>query len=140
MSNFTSRHLQEAVSSSSAPVVVNQVEYHPYLDQDVLLSTMEELGVALAAYCPVARGRTAKDPVLQDIGSRHGKSGAQVALRWLVQQGVVPLPRSSDPVHAAENLDLFGFRLSDEEMLRIRGLKDPDGRIIDPDENAPEWD
>jgi diketogulonate reductase-like aldo/keto reductase len=63
-----------------------------------------------------------------------------VALRWLVQQGVIPLPRSSNPAHAAENLDLFGFRLSDEEMMRVRGLKEPGGRIIDPDANAPEWD
>jgi diketogulonate reductase-like aldo/keto reductase len=140
VSNFTADLLEEARNHTVSPLAVNQVEYHPFLDQDALLESMEAMGVLLTAYCPVARGRTAEDPVLRRIGEDHGKTGAQVALRWLIQRGTVPLPRSSNPAHAEENLNVFDFHLSPDEMERIHGLHDPKGRIINPNENAPSWD
>jgi len=140
VSNFTSKHLEEAWEHTSFPLVVNQVEYHPYLDQNVLMRTMEEKRMLLTAYCPIAQGRAAADPVLEEIGTRHGKTGPQVSLRWLVQLGAVPLPRTSDPAHAEENLDIFDFRLSAGEMDRIHRLHEKGGRIIDPEDDAPDWD
>jgi diketogulonate reductase-like aldo/keto reductase len=140
VSNFTSELLEEAWQHTSAPLVVNQVEYHPYLDQGALLKTMEERGMLLTAYCPLAQGRAAGDPVLKGVGEDHGKSAAQVALRWLVQRGSVPLPRTSKPDHGLENLNIFDFQLSAGEMEKIHELHEPDGRIIDPDDKAPDWD
>jgi diketogulonate reductase-like aldo/keto reductase len=140
VSNFTSHLLEEAWKHTSSPLVVNQVEYHPYLDQNALLATMEEKGMLLTAYCPLAQGRTAGDPVLEEVGARYGKTGAQVSLRWLVQRGAVPLPRTSDPNHAGENLNILDFHLSAGEMENIHGLHEAEGRIIDPDGDAPDWD
>jgi diketogulonate reductase-like aldo/keto reductase len=140
VSNFPSDLLEEAWRHTSAPLVVNQVEYHPFLNQDGLLTAMDEKDMLLVAYCPVAQGRAASNPVLQEIGKAHGKTGAQVALRWLIQRGTVPLPRTSDPHHAAENLNLFDFQLTPGEMERISRLHEPDGRIIDPPGESPEWD
>ena len=140
VSNFTSELLEQAWRHTSAPLVVNQVEYHPFLNQDGLLATMEEKNMLLTAYCPVAQGRASEDPVLREIGEAHGKTGAQISLRWLVQRGAVPLPRTSNPEHAKENLDLFGFHLSPGQMEKIHQLHEPDGRIIDPEDDAPDWD
>ncbi len=93
------------------------------------------------AYCPLARGRMFNDPVLGDIARSRGKTIAQVALRWLIQQEIVaPLPRSSNPTHMAESLDVFSFTLTDEEIKRIFALKRPDGRIANPKGRAPAWD
>ena len=81
------------------------------------------------------------DPVLGEIARRAGKTIAQVALRWLVQKGnIAAIPRSADPRHMAESLDVFGFALSDDEMKRISALKRPDGRIANPKARAPAWD
>ena len=94
----------------------------------------------LTAYSPVAQGRTVRNPILKKIGEAYGKTGAQVSLRWLVQQSAVPLPRSSKPEHARDNLDIFDFELTTEEMEKIHGLHEPDGRILNPGGLAPEWD
>lgn len=141
VSNFTSDLLARAEEHSAAPLVVNQVEYHPFLHQGPVLEAVRRRGMALTAYSPLARGRAVDHPTLREIGQRHGKSATQVTLRWLVQQeGVSAVPKTSSVEHAKENLDVFDFGLSDEEMRRISGLADPDGRIIDPAGLAPEWD
>jgi diketogulonate reductase-like aldo/keto reductase len=93
------------------------------------------------AYCPLARGRLFRDPVLAEIAKKRGRTLAQIALRWLVQQGnIAPIPRSSNPRHMAESLQVFDFTLADEEMKRIHALARPDGRIADPAGRAPAWD
>lgn len=140
VSNFTVDLLNRARSHSPYPLLTNQVEYHPFLDQDELLEVAKGHDMVLTAYCPVARGRTVRDEVLQEIGRTHGKTGAQVSLRWLIQQGAVPIPRTSDPDHARQNLEVFDFHLDEEEMRRIHALHEPDGRIIDPSGMAPSWD
>ena len=93
------------------------------------------------AYCPLARGRLFNDPVLTAIAQARGKTIAQIVLRWLVQQGdIVPIPRSSNPERIAQNLDIWNFALTAEEMQRIHGLARPDGRIANPAGRAPAWD
>ena len=123
------------------PLVALQAEYHPYLDQTTLLEACRARGLVYIAYCPLARGRLFNDPVLGEIARAKGRSIAQVALRWLIQKGIVaPIPRSSNPARIAENLDVFDFTLSDDEMARIDALKRPDGRIANPVDRVPPWD
>jgi diketogulonate reductase-like aldo/keto reductase len=93
----------------------------------------------LTAYCPIARGRVLDDPVLRDIGERHAKTPAQIALRWLVQQPrVAAIPKSSSAARREENLDLFDFELSDDEVDAIFAL-DREERLVDP-ADGPDWE
>jgi len=141
VSNFPSRLMEEAIRLSAAPLVTNQVEYHPFLTQKRVLAACRGAGMALTAYCPLARGRVFGDPVIARIAARHRKSPAQIALRWLVQQeGVVAIPRSSKPEHARANFEIWDFALAVEEMRAISALGSPSGRIVDIAGLAPEWD
>ncbi|XSG83536.1 MAG: aldo/keto reductase [Methyloligella sp. ZOD6] len=140
VSNFPIGLLEEAIALASEPLVTNQVEYHPLLDQQAMLSACRRNGLALTAYSPLGRGGLLSNPVLREIAEAHGKSSAQVTLRWLIQQeGVVAIPRSGDPAHIRSNFDVFDFALSDTEMQRIFALAEPGGRMTDP-EWAPQWD
>lgn len=138
VSNFPSAHVRQAIEL--APILTNQVEYHPYLAQDAVLTEAERDGHMVTAYSPLAKGRIARDPTVAEIAEGHGKTPAQVALRWLIAQPrVSAIPRSSRAERRAENLDVFDFELSDEEMKALSGLARPDGRLIDPP-FAPDWD
>lgn len=141
VSNFNTALMAEAVRLSAAPLATNQVEYHPYLDQMKVLEAAETYGMALTAYYAMADGKVPNDPVLKEIGAAHGKSAAQVALRWLVQQpDVVALTKTATESRLAENLAIFDFVLAPGEMMRIHKLARPDGRIVSPDGLAPAWD
>lgn len=141
VANFNIALMEEAQSVCPEPLATLQAEYHPYLDQTKVLDYCRRKGMIFTAYCPLARGRMFKDPVLAEIAKAHGKTIAQVALRWLVQQGdIVPIPRSSNPERIAQNLDVFDFTLTGEDMARIAALKRPDGRIANPAGRAPAWD
>src|SRR5215210_3681939 len=141
VANFPIALLEEAIRLCPEPLVTDQVEYHPYLDQSKLLAACRRHGIVLTAYCPLGRGRLINDPEMAKIARARGKTVAQIALRWLVQQdGVVAIPRSSNPGRMAENLDVFGFTLSEQEMARIAALKRPDARIANPVGRAPAWD
>jgi diketogulonate reductase-like aldo/keto reductase len=141
VANFNIAMTEEAMRLSPEPLVTLQAEYHPYLDQSKVLAFCRRAGLVFTAYCPLGRGRLFKDPVIADIARAKGRTVAQVALRWLVQQGnIAPIPRSSNPQHMAESLDVFDFTLSDDEMKRIFALKRPDGRIANPAGRAPAWD
>lgn len=131
ISNFNIRLTEEAIRASEVPVAVNQVEYHPYLNQEKLLAFCKEHNVALTAYCPLARGRAAKDKVLRRIGRTDGKSAAQVALRWLLQKGIITIPKSGTPERIRENFEVFDFTLTDEEMKQIDTIGRSE-RLIDP--------
>jgi diketogulonate reductase-like aldo/keto reductase len=121
VSNFPTGMLKRARETSAAPILTDQVQYHPYWDQRKLLTYCQIHDVLLTAYSPLARGGVLDDPLLVTVGNRYGKSPAQVALRWLVQQeGVVTVPKASSPEHLEENLAVFDFELTDEEMARIR--------------------
>jgi diketogulonate reductase-like aldo/keto reductase len=123
VSNFTRSQLSEAMAVSDAPLVTDQVLYHPFVDQEGLREFCGASGVALTAYSPLARGTVTDSDALAAIGGRYDKTAAQVALRWLVQQdGVVAIPRSSGREHLAENIDIFDFELTDAEMERVGNL------------------
>ncbi len=141
VSNFTTGLLGRAEAASDAPLVANQVEYHPFLDQSAVLPAVRERGMCLTAYSPLAHGEVIGHPDLEEIGERHGVGAPAVALRWLLQQeGVATIPRTSDPDHARANLRALEIELSPEEMETVSGLARPDGRVIDPPGLAPDWD
>ncbi|NHX39130.1 MULTISPECIES: aldo/keto reductase [Haloarcula] len=121
VSNFSPSLLDRARDISSAPIFTDQVQYHPYWDQRKLLDYCRIHDVLLTAYSPLARGGVLDDPALVQIGNKYGKSPAQVALRWLVQQdGVAAIPKASSREHLEANLAVFDFELTDAEMERIR--------------------
>ena len=120
-SNFSPTLLEEA--TEHAEIFCNQVQYHPYRSQDALLEQAQELDYLLTAYTPLSRGGVQEDATLQEIGGAHGKTATQVALRWLLQQDKVSaIPKATGEGHLAENLDVFDFGLSEEEMDRIFSL------------------
>ncbi|MDQ0564052.1 diketogulonate reductase-like aldo/keto reductase [Rhizobium mesoamericanum] len=141
ISNFNTALMAESVKLSKAPLVTNQIEYHPYLNQDAVIAAARKAGMAVTGYCGMADGKVFANPVLKDIGATHGKSVAQVVLRWLVQQeGVIALSKTVGEARAAENFAVFDFELSGDEMAAIQGLAKADGRIVSPDGLAPVWD
>ena len=141
VANFNIALLKEALRLCPEPLVTLQAEYHPYLDQSKVLAYCRENGLIFTAYCPLARGRLFNDPVLRKIAEEKGRTIAQVALRWLMQQGnIAAIPRSSNPKHIAESLNIFDFELSSDDMRDISALKRPDGRIANPKGRAPVWD
>lgn len=141
VSNFTTALIEEATRHAAAPLLCDQVEYHPYLAQRAVLRACRAKGMVVTAYCPIARGRVMAEPLLQEIGRRHRKSAGQVALRWLVQQeGVCAIPRTSSEANAAANLAIFDFTLGEEEMAAIHGLAEPGSRICDYPGLSPVWD
>jgi len=139
VSNFTVALTEQAVALSPEPLVCNQVEYHPYLDQTKVRATCDQHGLALVAYSPIARGRVKADQTLAGLGRAHRKTPAQICLRWLVQQNVAAIPRTSRVERLSENIDIFDFELSDDEMAQIAALANPKGRLTDFG-FAPKWD
>jgi len=139
VSNFTVALLKQAVALSPEPLVCNQVEYHPFLGQSNLLAACADHGIALVAYSPIAKGTARQSEVLTRIGAAHGKSPSQVCLRWLVQQNVPSIPRTSRIERLSQNIDVFDFELSDAEMREIFALGTPDGRLVHS-VTEPEWD
>ncbi len=140
LSNYTIALADEALRVATEPLVADQIEYHPLVDQTKLLAFLRGRGLATIAYSPIALGRVVGNPVIEAIAAVHGKSAVQVTLRWLIQQGdIVAIPKSSRPDRARENFDVFDFSLSDEEMTRIGGLKRPHHLINEPSW-VPAWD
>ncbi|HET6840058.1 MAG TPA: aldo/keto reductase [Bradyrhizobium sp.] len=139
VSNFTVALIEEAVAICAEPLVCDQVEYHPYLDQTKVREACARHGMAVVAYSPVAKGRIKNDATLQQIGQAHGKTAAQVCLRWLIQQNVSAIPRTSRIERLAENIDIFDFALSEDEMNEISKMGSARGRLTDFG-FAPKWD
>lgn len=141
VANFNIALVTEAMKLCPEPLVTLQAEYHPYLDQTKVLDFCRRQRLIFTAYCPLGRGRLFKDPVIAEIAQAKGKTLAQIALRWQIQQGdIVPIPRSANAQHMAESLQVFDFTLTDDEMRRIHALARPDGRIANPQGRAPAWD
>jgi len=137
VSNFTPKQLQAA--RKLAPIFCNQVEYHPYFLQTALTRMAKEDGFLLTAYAPLARGKVCEDPVIRAIGAAHGKTPAQVTLRWLLDQpNLSAIPKTTNPTRLAENLDVFDFTLTPEEHSAIKA-RDQRLRLVDPP-FAPAWD
>lgn len=141
VSNFTVALLDEANKLSPEPLVTNQVEYHAYIRQDKVLASCRNHGMIVTAHVPLARGRIVNDPVIGEIAAAKGKTISQVALRWLVQQpNIAVAPRTTSRERLAENIDIFNFSLTDEEMDRISALRDANMRVVDPAVRRPVWD
>jgi 2,5-diketo-D-gluconate reductase B len=139
VSNFTVALIDEAVAACPEPLVCDQVEFHPYLDQTKVKEACARHGMAVIAYSPVAKGRIKNDRTLARIGQIYGKTAAQVCLRWLVQQNVAAIPRTSRIERLSENINIFDFALSDDEMRLISGMGSAKGRLTDFG-FAPKWD
>jgi 2,5-diketo-D-gluconate reductase B len=139
VSNFTVALVEQAVKFSQAKLVTDQIECHPYLDQSRVIAACKRHGMAVTAYSPIAKGAATRDKTLAKIGRAHKKSAAQVCLRYLVQQGIVVIPRTSRVERLSENAEIFDFELSTAEMAAIRALANPKGRTISPSW-APAWD
>jgi diketogulonate reductase-like aldo/keto reductase len=140
VANFTVRLLDEAVSLADEPIVANQCEYHPYLDQSLVRAECRKHGAAFVSYCPIGKAQVLSEPAIQAIAKAHRRTPAQIVLRWQVQQpGVVAIPKSGDPQRQRENFSVFEFGLTDEEMAAICGLARPGGRMVTP-AWSPHWD
>lgn len=143
VSNFTVDHLRQLKKRSSVIPAVNQVEFHPYLykAQTELLAYCAQEGIVVEAYSPLAHGllrsgRFKSEPVFLEIGERYGKSSAQVVLRWCVQHGTVPLPKTTNREHMHDNIDIFDFELTPAEMTAINNLSDGTRVCWDPNRIA----
>ncbi len=141
VSNFTVPLLDEAVGKCREPLLTNQIEYHAYIRQDKIISACGRHGLLVTCHVPLARGAVLKDPVIRDVAKAHGKTAAQVALKWLVQQpDMVVVPRALEYSEINENIDIFDFELNENEMNQISGLRDRNRRIVDPTVRRPVWD
>jgi 2,5-diketo-D-gluconate reductase B len=139
VSNYTPRHLKEAIETHKADLFCNQVEFHVNLNQAPLLALMRRAGLALVAYSPLGRGRIPGNKTLERIGKKHGKSASQVALAWLARNdGVAIIPKASREAHLAANLDIFDIALDAEDLAEIAKL-DTRSRVWEPSW-GPHWD
>jgi diketogulonate reductase-like aldo/keto reductase len=140
VANFNVALLDEAVTLADEPLVTDQCEYHPFLNQAPVLAACRRHGLAFTSYSPLGKSAVVSEPVIAEIAARHGKTPAQVVLRWHVQQpGVIAIPKSGNRQRIAENIAICDFALSDDDMRRIFALARPDGRIIAPSW-SPDWD
>lgn len=141
VANFPSTMLDEAVAMSPAPLVCNQVEYHPFLSQESVIASCRRHDMALVAYTPLGRGgEILANPVIRAAAERHGKSPAQIVLRWgMEQEPVGAIPRTSKLERLEENIDIFDFELDPDERAAITALTARRARLVDPS-FAPSWD
>ncbi|MBX8799645.1 aldo/keto reductase [Ochrobactrum sp. MR28] len=140
VSNYNIAQMQEAMTRSAAPIITNQVELHPYISQNKLLTAINNSDIVASVYYSMADGAVPQDKLLQQIGAKYGKSAAQVGLRWLVQQGYIALSKTANPARVAENIAIFDFALDASDMTAIAGLVRPNGRLVSPEGLAPVWD
>lgn len=142
VSNYTAAMMRTARATVAAPLVINQVEFHPLLDQSALLRAATETGIPLSSYCSVARGEVFRYPVFAEIGAACGRTAAQVVLRWILQKGVAITTMSTNPANIAANFATMDFILSSIDMARIDAMAATGRRIVGRGAVpwAPEWD
>ena len=142
VSNFTTALLDKAVSLTTEPIVANQCEYHPHLDQTKVLAACKKHGIQFVSYTPLGRGAIGgvmDEPTVQAIAVRVKRTAAQVVLRWHLQQGLVAIPRSQNAERVAANLAVYDFELTPADMKVLSSLAKPDGRVVNL-AFAPKWD
>ena len=122
VSNFNTTLLNECTRLGFEDIYCNQVEYHPFLSQEILLKKMNEMNVIPVAYCPICRGDVAKDSVIIELSEKYNKTPAQVTLRWVIQQQSVAIPKSAKKRRLKENIDIYDFEIDDQDMDRIHSL------------------
>ncbi|MFL6179617.1 MAG: aldo/keto reductase, partial [Actinomycetes bacterium] len=137
VSNFTERQLREIVDATGVVPAVNQIELHPHFPQEHLRQVHLELGIITESWSPFGEARTFAEPAIAGPAAKYGKTPAQIVLRWHVQLGAVPIPKSGDPQRRRQNADVFDFTLDDAEVAAITALGRPNGRLWggDPDTN-----
>ena len=133
VANFPARMMREAIALADRPLVANQCEYHPRLDQSALIATCAEAGMAFVSYAPIGSGNLLDAPELAELAAAHGKTPAQIVLRWHFQQGLVMIPRSSKPERVRENIAIADFVLSAADMARLHAMARSDGRRFHPE-------
>ena len=129
VSNFQPEHLDRIIGETGMVPVVNQIELHPRFQQHALRAVHARHGILTESWSPLGQGKELDDPVLARIARSHGRTPAQVVLRWHIESGLVVIPKTATPVRIAENFDLFGFALTPEDHAAIAGLDKSDGRI-----------
>lgn len=142
ISNYTAQMMRDAKKIVSRPLVTNQVEFHPLLNQDILLAASIETGIPLSSYCSVARGEVFKQSLFSEIATQYGKTPGQIVLRWILQTGVTINTMSTKPANIAANFNVMDFTLSNIEMVRINALTHSNYRIVDKSKVswAPDFD
>lgn len=133
VSNFHIHHLEDVMKDAEIKPMVNQVELHPYLSQQELLSFCKEQGIQLEAWSPLMQGQLLDQPVLKQIAAKHSKSVAQVIIRWDLQRGIITIPKSTKEHRIIENVDVFDFQLTEEDMNLINALNQDQRVGPDPD-------
>jgi 2,5-diketo-D-gluconate reductase B len=139
VSNFSPRLMELAQKRTNGAIVNNQVEFHPLLDQRVLLAAAQRHDVAVSAFSPLARGAALKPDVIQAIAKRHERPASEIVLRWILQHGVVAIPMTTKKDNAASNLRALEFSLSLEEMDQISALGTEHGRTVAPSSMEGRW-
>ncbi len=140
VSNFSSKMLRHAHAYTDGKIICNQVEFHPLIDQSILISAATELGIVLEAYCPIARGAALKPEIIQAIAAKHNRSPSEIVLRWITQQGIVAIPMTTKKANAESNLRALEFDLSADEMKSISAIGTASGRTINPIWMQGRWD
>ena len=141
LSNFTVSLIDKAVNCSGEELFCNQIEYHAYINQDKVLKACDDYGILVACHVPLARGELLDDPIIQDIAQKHNKSSAQVALKWLLQQSrIAVVPRALSFGEIEENMSIFDFKLTEDEVHVISSLRSNNLRVVDPEVRRPVWD
>lgn len=123
LSNFMQHHIEPVFVRANICPMVNQIEYHPGFTQRECVEFCQKNNILVEAWSPLGRGNVLNNPLLKTIAAQHGKSVAQMAIRWVMQTGVLPLVKSVTPSRIKENIDVFDFELSQQEMLEIASLK-----------------
>lgn len=142
VSNYTAKMMQDAKGLIETPLICNQIEFHPLLNQDILLAAAKQTGIPLSSYCSLARGEVFKHEIFAKIGENHQKTAAQVVLKWILQKGVSLNTMSTKPENIEKNFDVIDFTLSELEMSEIDKMTSQDYRIVGEDlvPWAPKWD
>ncbi|MFT8825159.1 MAG: aldo/keto reductase [Liquorilactobacillus mali] len=139
VSNFEPEHLDKIIADTGVTPAVNQIEVHPYWVQDKMLSENTKRKIVTEAWSPLGRGnRTLQEKIIKDLAEKYQKNVGQIVLRWHVQRGIIPIPKSSNLLHQRENADIFDFELTSEEITAINSLSRTDGRIDNQDPNEYE--
>ncbi|MGF2385206.1 aldo/keto reductase [Lentilactobacillus otakiensis] len=139
VSNFEPEHLDRLIKETGVTPAVNQIEVHPYWNNERMLKEDQQRGIVTEAWSPLGRGSAAlKEPLIQELAKKYNKNVGQIILRWHTQRGIIPVPRSSNLVHQRANKDIFDFKLTGDEISAINGLSKPDGRVDGQDPNSYE--
>lgn len=141
VSNFNIAHLTEAEKYADVPIVVNQVEFHPFIKQQTLQTFLNNHHILLEAYSPLARGDVFENDIIKKIADHHGITPAQVSLAWILSdKNRVAIPKTANPKHLQGNLDAINVQLSADELQQIGSLARADGRKIEHPDYSPKWD